>query len=115
YHSILHPSRMPASPTPVIKMKKSGTFDVHAFLNVFSRIFKTLPQVAHALGDFVNGLFDLFHGFCLTRLLVIANGGRLRVRAGAEIAESHERLGAGVIEDHAIAGGLVADEDFVLG
>src|SRR5690242_6194335 len=47
--------------------------------------------------------------------LVIPDVGRLRVGARAEVAERHQRLAAGVVEDHARPGGVVADEHLVLG
>src|SRR5213593_4319758 len=47
--------------------------------------------------------------------LVIPHQRRLRIRSGAEVAQHHQRLVAGVVEDDAVAGGFVGDERLVLG
>ena len=46
---------------------------------------------------------------------MIADRGQVGVRVGPEVAEAHERLAAGVLERHALAGPLGGDEDLVLG
>src|SRR5205807_7901405 len=45
---------------------------------------------------------------------VIPDARRLRIGVRPEVAQRHERLGAGVVELHAVAGGVVADEYLVL-